>query len=278
MSIDRISHFTKLICSVALLFGLSIAPPIVSAQERDPDEFNVRVSGYWFRSSPSVTVGASGRNGFVDFNRDFGFSDYSTFLGKIDWKFTRKNHLYLVGAPFIQSKQVVLNQPITFRDQTFSAGTVTRGELQSILYAPGYQYDITRRKRGHLGIAVQFNLFDSNASLRSAEQVTGSGVRQNATYSHASLLAPIPVAGPEGRIYLTKSPLVFLEGNLYGMYFFGYGNYLSTTDDIGLSISKHFSVKAGYALGSRLKVKDTSSRVGMNLTQKGPLAGVEVSF
>jgi hypothetical protein len=35
--------------------------------------------------------------------------------------------------------------------------------LHSFLVAPGYQYDLIRRKRGHLGLAVQMDLFNSNA-------------------------------------------------------------------------------------------------------------------
>jgi hypothetical protein len=36
--------------------------------------------------------------------------------------------------------------------------------------------------------------------------------------------------------------------------------------------------KAGYQLGTKLTVNNSNSRIGINLTQKGPLAGVEFSF
>lgn len=63
------------------------------------------------------------------------------------------------------------------------------------------------------------------------------------------------------------------------MYLFGYGNFLSTTNDLGLTLNKYFSINAGYALGSRLVVNNNSSdRIGVHLVQKGPLVGVEVSF
>lgn len=86
-----------------------------------------------------------------------------------------------------------------------------------------------------------------------------------------SLLAPIPVAGPQYRLYLTKSPRLYVEGNLFGMYFFGYGNFISTADDLGVTLTKHFSVNAGYQLGSRLNVNVDSKndRLGLSLTQKG---------
>jgi len=157
-------------------------------------------------------------------------------------------------------------------------GAVVKGELSSILYAPGYQYDIIRRKRGHVGIAAQANLFDTTGTLSASAQVTGAGVQQAATSRSASLLAPIPVAGPEFRLYLTNSPRLFVEGNIYGMYLFRYGNYYSTAGNLGFSLSKHFSVNAGYTIGSRLNVNTSTSRNGVSLSQEGPLVGAEISF
>jgi hypothetical protein len=93
-------------------------------------------------------------------------------------------------------------------------------------------------------------------------------------------LAPIPVAGPDFRFYLTNSPRLFVEGQVNGMYFFGYGNFVSTADDIGLTITKHLSVNAGYQLGSRLVVKNdaNSNRIGLRLTQSGAIVGLQASF
>jgi len=73
---------------------------------------------------------------------------------------------------------------------------------------------------------------------------------------------------------------VYVEGQIYGMYFFGYGNYVSAWGSLGFTINRHVSVNAGYQLGSRLVVnRDTSTnRIGLNLTEKGPAAGMEFSF
>ena len=148
------------------------------------------------------------------------------------------------------------------------------------MYGFGYQYDIIRRRRGHLGIGVQVNVFDTQASIKAAAQVTGNGVHHAAVSASASQLAPIPVAGPEFRYYLTDSPGVFVDGQLYGMYFFGYGNYLATWGNLGVTITKHLNAKAGYQLGSRLVVNsDTkTNRIGLTLTEKGPTVGMEFQF
>jgi hypothetical protein len=107
-----------------------------------------------------------------------------------------------------------------------------------------------------------------------------NGVQQAAVPASASLLAPIPVAGPEFRLYLLNSSRLFAEGNVYGMYLGGYGNFVSTTGTIGVTLTKNLSLNAGYQLGSRLVVdnNDSSKRLGVRLTQKGAIVGLEYSF
>lgn len=94
------------------------------------------------------------------------------------------------------------------------------------------------------------------------------------------MFAPLPVVGPEGRFYLTDSPRLFIEGNFYGMHFGGYGSYYSSSGDVGLSLTRHLSVRGGYALASRLDIhnKESTNRIGLNLTQRGPLVGIQLSF
>jgi len=261
-----------------ILLLLVIAVPFLRAQSgTDFDEYKVRIDGFWFYSSPTGSFQDATTGDIISLHKDFGFGSYSTFSGKLDWKFTRKNHLYLVGSAFDQSRQTVLQRTIVFRGQTFNVGVITKANLSSPLVAPGYQYDIIRRRRGHLGLAVQFNLFNSSASLFAAAQVN---TNNQVVSAKQSLLAPIPVAGPQFRFYLTNSPRLFVEGNLYGMYFFGYGNFVSTSDNVGVTLTKHLSLNAGYQLGSRLNVNVDAKkdRLGLSLTQKGPIVGAEVSF
>jgi len=263
--------------ALLILFFWIDAFAFAQTPEGDADQYSVRVSAFWLRSSPTVSIEAAGQNGFISFDRDFAFREYSTFLGRLDWKFTRKNHLYFTSAPFSQSNEVVLNRTITFRGNTYFTGATARGQLQATVYAPGYQYDILRGKRGHLGIAAQLNIFHTTGKISAAAQVTGAGNHQAAASSSASLLAPIPVGGPEFRLYLLKDRL-FINGNGFGMYFLGYGNYYSTTDYLGVHVSKYLSINGGYAIGSHLRVNNSANRVGVDLVQKGPIAGIEVSF
>jgi hypothetical protein len=253
----------------------------VVVQKEDFDNYHLRIEAGWYYSNPSGNIHGSTTtdNGTaVDLQRDLGFQSYSTVSGKVDWKFTRKNHFYVTVTPFNFSRQKVLDRTFTFQGQTFNAGLTTSSSLDTLFVAPGYQYDIIRRKRGHLGIGIQMDLFNTNAKINAAAQVTGDGVHHSAVSASGSLLAPIPVAGPDFRLYLTNSPRVFIQGNVLGMYLFGYGNFVSTAGNVGITLSKHFSALAGYQLASHLIVNDATDRIGLRFVQKGAVVGLETSF
>src|SRR6516165_4590647 len=266
--------------SARLTFGLLVLcviafVPKLSAQSTEEfDSYKIRLEGGWMYSTPTGSLQGSATTdiGSIDLEKDLHFQPYSTFFGKLDWKFTHKNHFYVFGTRLTSSQETVLGRTITFDGQTFVAGLTTQSTLDSPVYGIGYQYDIIRRRRGHLGLGVQVNVFDTSASIRAAAQITADGVHHAAISASDSLVAPIPVAGPEFRWYLTDSPRLFVRGQVYGMYFFGYGNYVSAWGNLGYSITRHLNVDAGYQLGSRLVVsRETSThRIGLNLTEKGP--------
>lgn len=122
------------------------------------------------------------------------------------------------------------------------------------------------------------DLFKSNAKITAAGSVSGGSSASGSYSASGSLFAPIPVAGPQFRLYLTDSPRVFVEGNVFGMYFFGYGSFVSTAGDLGVTLNKHVSINAGYQLASHLTVNGTQDRLSLQLSQKGPSVGLEFSF
>jgi hypothetical protein len=263
------------------LFCLLFVTQNAQAQESEEfDSYRLRLEGFWLYSSPSGTLQGSSDTSPINLNTDLHFETYSTFYGKADWKFTHKNHLFVVAVPYNSSRSVMLNRTVVFQGQTFEAGLSVQANLRSPMYALGYEYDIIRRRRGHFGIAAQFNAFDTHAFISAAAQVTGNGVHQRAVSASGSLIAPIPIGGPEFRFYLTDSPRLFIEGYAYGMYFFGYGNYASGVATLGFSVMRHLSINGGYGLASRLEVhnRSSTSRIGVDMTQRGPLVGVEFSF
>jgi hypothetical protein len=269
--------WTRIIAGIVFAV-LLLAGPKAHAGDKDKedwDAYKLRFELFWFYSQPSGSFTSKSNTGFFDLQKDVSFNSYSSFTGKVDWKFTRKNHLYLAVANFDQSKTFTANRTLTFQGQTFNVNSVVSGELSALALAPGYQYDFIRRKRWNLGAMVQLDIFDVTGSLNAAAQVN-NGVPQTAAFSSGSIRVPLPVAGPEIRFYPAKR--FFVTANVLGMYFFGYGNYVSSQGTAGFNLTKNLALRGGYQLGSRFNVNTSSKRLGLSLTQVGALAGLEVSF
>ncbi|HEX7289200.1 MAG TPA: hypothetical protein VF532_23650 [Candidatus Angelobacter sp.] len=263
-----------------VLLALAAAPAAYAAggEDEEFDSYKLRFSLFWFNSHPSGTFTSAGRTGLLDLSKDIGFNTYSTFYGKVDLKFTHKNHLYLIATDFDQTKTVVLNRTITFQGQTFNVNSVATGNLSSLFLIPGYQYDFIRRRQFVLGVQVQLDIIDVSGSLRTASQVN-NGIPQAAAFSSGSIRAPLPVAGPTVRWYIIPNHgILFVDANVLGMYFFGYGNFVSSQGTVGLRFGRNFAIRGGYQLGSRFDINTKAQRIGVSLSQKGALAGLEISF
>ena len=96
--------------------------------------------------------------------------------------------------------------------------------------------------------------------------------------SSGSFLAPLPVVGPHVRWYPVDSERLSLEGYVNGMYFFGYGDFYSARGLAGIGLSHHWKGIAGYQMGTRLSIHGGSNNIGIRLTQKGPVVGLEGSW
>lgn len=242
----------------------------------DPDNYKYRVTGDWWFSQPSGAFGLRGSNNYINFQQDFGFGGYSTFTARFDYRFRRKHHLLFDITKINNSKTVLLTRTIDFQGQTYLVGAQVSGSIKSLNIAPGYQYDIVRRNQGFFGIEADFNLLNTEASLKA---IGAAGGQIASTSSSKSFFAPLPAVGPIGRWYpIHGSNRLVLDGSLRGMSFFGYGNFVSARGELGVGITKHLVAHAGYQLGSRLSVHGTNDQIAIDATQKGPTAGIEYSW
>ncbi len=255
------------------------APANTTAADEDFDNYKWRIDALWYYAMPSGTFSGKAEKVPIDLSKDLSFNSYSTFTGKVDWRFTRKNHLLVGVTPlYSSSKNVTLNREIIFDGVTYEAGAVISSKFDSTLWTPGYRYDIIRRNHGSLGIDAYMYLINSSASINGVGTINNSdGSSQTGTVkASGSLLAPIPVFGPSFYWYPMKhSPKLTVEGNLLGMYLFGYGNFLSTHGTLGYAFNPHWNVRFGYILSNRLSVHGTNDRIALDMTQQGPTVGIE---
>ena len=53
------------------------------------------------------------------------------------------------------------------------------------------------------------------------------------------------------------------------MPFFGYGNFMTARADVGVGLTQHLNVRAGYEMGSRLSIHGTSDQIAVKLAHQG---------
>ena len=257
-----------------VIFLVAFAAPVHAND--DLDNYKLRVDASWWFSQPGGYFGKNNTNSYFDIHRDFGFGSYSTFTGKVDWRFKHKHHFLLNVNPVTSTKTTTLERTIEFEGQTYDLGAQVALCIRSLNFAPGYQYDILRRDHGFLGLEVDLNLLDTEAKLSGTATV--NGVSRQATASN-SFFAPLPAVGPVFRWYpLHDSNRISIDGSFRGMPFFGYGNFITARGSVGVGLTERLVLRAGYQLGSRLSVHGTSDQVAVQLTQKGPTAGIEYSW
>ena len=152
------SHALLRLISLGLLLALFFALTSLQAQQSEEfDQYKVRIDTFWFHSNPSGTIHGSGGTDIpINFHSDLGFDTYPTFAGKVDWKLSHKNHLYVAISPLWTSHQTTLRRTFTFEGKTYDAGLVAHSDLHAVLGAPGYQYDIIRRVQSAASFAKEF--------------------------------------------------------------------------------------------------------------------------
>jgi hypothetical protein len=266
------------VCFCLLLFALLAAPVAVEAAEGDEldnAKWKLQLNG-WV-SSPTGYFNGKNNQGYFDLQRDLGFGNYVTFAGKMDWRFKRKHHLFFVATPIVSSKTTTLTRTIEWQGQTFNVGAQVDSSIKSLIFTPGYQYDFFRFRQIWLGVLVNVNLAYTSASLKTNGNISGGGGSVSGSTSvSGSVFAPLPAIGPTFRWYpVSNSNRLYLDGTLTGMSFFGYGNFVSGNAALGIPLSHHWDARAGYLMGSRLKIEGSSNQIAIRLTQKGPVFGVE---
>jgi len=102
----------------ALLLGLVIAPLARAAQGEDLDVYKLRTAAVWWFSQPTGSFTGKANSGTFDLSRDFGFGDYSTFAGTVDWRFKRKHHLVFGVSPLTNSRRATLKRTLEFQGVT----------------------------------------------------------------------------------------------------------------------------------------------------------------
>jgi hypothetical protein len=262
--------------AAALVLVLCLGARVTMSQEELDNSMHKLQLNAWV-SAPTGYFNGADKEGYFDLERDFGFGNYVTFSGKMDWRFKRKHHFLFSASPVVSSRTGTINRTIDWQGQTFNIGTSVESTIHSLIFTPGYQWDFLRRRSIWIGLVVNVNLAYTDAKLKATAKVIGSsGSTAGAKQADGSLFAPLPALGPDFRWYpISSFGRFYIEGGMTAMSFFGYGNFVSGNGALGFPIGHHWDARAGYLLGSRFKIYGAEDNIGIRLTQKGPIFGLE---
>lgn len=259
-----------------LLFGF-VATLYAEPPDRSSlDHYKWRVDTNWWFSSPTGFFKGAGETDKVDMSRDLGFGSYSTFSGKIDWHITRRQHILMGVSPVVTNRTTTLKRTIEYQGVTYDLGVQVKSHIQSLSFSPGYQFDFIRRNGSYLGLATQLYLLNTEGKITGTGIVSGQSAERT---SSGSVFAPLPVIGLQSRWYPSRESSRFsIDGFWQGMYFFGYGDFMAAGGTAGVSVARHLDIRGGYLMATRLSIHGGSDQIGIRLTQKGPVAGLEFTW
>jgi len=161
---------------------LLVFPVALHGQKQEEfDEYKIRFDTGWFYSYASGTIRAQPDTYPIDLTNGLQF--LLQVCRQSGLEIHSQNHLYVVIVPLWTSRTTTLSRNIIWAGNPIHAGAVIQSELYAFEVAPGYQYDIIRRRRGRPGLAVQVDLFHTYAKIDAAAQVTGDGTDQAAVGS-----------------------------------------------------------------------------------------------
>jgi len=126
-----------------------------------------------------------------------------------------------------------------------------------------------------LSIVTQVCLLHTSADLTGTVTVNGQAETRTAS---ESFLVPLPILGPRVRWYPWHSGRFAVDGSFQGMSFFGYGSFMTARGTGDLSLSRNWRLNLGDQMSTRLRIDTGTNEIGIRLTQKGPVAGLEASW
>ena len=175
------------LCVLCLIASLIAATGTCLAQENEFDNAKWKLQANVWISYPSGYFNGKDGNGYFDVQRDFGFGNYATFSGKLDWRFKRKHH-FLFSPSGLQFSHKHAGPDHRVAGANFRHRSARRGQHQVPIFTPGYEYDFFRHRSGYLGVLVNANLVYTDAKLKAA--TTGGAAAQ----ADGSIFAPLPLS------------------------------------------------------------------------------------
>jgi hypothetical protein len=262
-----------------LRFGLWAAAGLLASRALPAAEpnlltqpFYVSLGTFVVNSDTKVRLdGEAGTGDRVDLEHTFGDDTSTRFRIDAYWRFAEKHKLRALWFDSSTSRSRVIDEEISWGDETFPVGADVRFDLDFSIYELAYEYAFLRRQNFEIAGSAGLHYTKFKAAL-SAETANES--------DSANVDAPLPVFGlrgiwnPGGDFWIDGSAQIFA---------LSIDEYDGHLTDYRLAAlwqpKKWLGVGIGYnAFTVEVDVDKDSFRGSMEWTYKGPQAFVSASF
>jgi len=213
---------------------LLVAQPL-KAQESPGKVYGYEVSGSWLGFAPHGDVQTNSNR--VEFSSDLGIDNVQSqaafwFLIK-PWY---RSGLFAEFIPYRFDGEQTITRSFRFGGVTYTANQPVTAKATLNYVSFGYLHDVVNRARieGRLLAGVAY--FGLRSSATSPSVGTAEVNRD----------VPFPLVGFLARYSPSEASHFSIRGDIRGMTFGSYGNYIDVSGALAYNVSQHITLEAGY--------------------------------
>jgi len=229
---------------------------------QDLEDFRVELTLHGWLRNTSGTI----QSGLlpVDLRSDlFIDQPHGQFQGRLVFKPTRRNRLFIEGTPYMLNGDHAISRQITFAGRTYEFQDQVRSSADIEFVMGGYQFDVIERGSGHFGLQAGAAYVNASGTLRSV--LHGLSGTETQTFG-------LPMVGGEGRAAIRWFTV---SGYVRGMPLGTYGHYFEVEADGGINLGRHVTVQGGYHLMDA-DIRSHGGTRGFAPRFEGPVFGVQL--
>lgn len=221
------------------------------AQALLDDSLVFNIGAFLFQTDTQAQLnGQSVANPEIDFDKSFGKpKDANRVRADVLWRITPTHHARLMYFDYNKTRSRVLDDPITWGDYTFQAGSNVRSDSKFSILELAYEYAFLRQPSYELAATIGVHYTDISLRLSGAATIANSnGSPSQVAFAsrEASAPAPLPVIGLHGGWVV--APNWYIEAQ--GQYFKAkVGEVDGSISDLRVGATWMFSRHLGLGLG-----------------------------
>jgi hypothetical protein len=212
-----------------------LTSPTAMAQFAPAETFYYEVAGSWLGLTPAGNVQTNSNR--VDFRSDLGIDGTQSqvgfwFLAK-PWE---RNGLFVEFIPYRFDGELTISRSFRFGGVTYPTNQPVTAKATMNYVSLGYHRDIVNRLHTHASLLAGVTYF----AVRSHASSPAVGTAEVDRDLAFPLIGLSTIYSPT-----LASKFIFL-GDLRGMTFGAYGNYLDVAGALGWNLSPHVALEGGY--------------------------------